>query len=194
MSTTYEYTQTTEAYLEAIPRDIDDSSMSTTGKDDYDSASWDEEAEKLYVIFTDDLSAGDKTILDGIISSLPARPTGETTKVVSSEGTTGITADAWTDKLELALTNVPAGTYHVQWYFESYASDGTTICHARVLSNSSDVLCEKEVTNLVQATSGAAHHQIGDGDHTFKVQWQRESGSGTVYIRRARLECRREGP
>ena len=193
MSTTYEYTAATEAYLEAIKREIDGSSMTQAGKDDYEGSSWDEDAEKLYVTFTDDLIAADKTILDGIISTLPSRPSGETTKQVSSEGTTGITSDSWVDKLTLTLTDVPAGTYAVTWYFEAYSSESGTVCQARVLSNASDVLCEKEVTNLVQATSGSAHHYIGDGDHTFKIQWQRESGSGTVYIRRARLETRREG-
>jgi hypothetical protein len=192
MSTIYEYSKSTEAYVEAIKRDIDDSSMTQTGKDDYEWSSWSEDDEKLYISFTDALVSGDKTILDGIVSSLPARPTGETTKQVSSEGTSATTSDSWADKLELALTSVPAGVYQVIWYFEAYSSSSTTTVDARVLSNGSDVLCEKSAVELPQATSGSAHHYIGDGDHTFKIQWQRGDGNGTVYIRRARLECRRE--
>ena len=193
MSTTYEYSESTEQYLEAIKRDIDDSSMTQAGKDDYEASSWDEDAEKLYVTFTDALVAGDKTILDGIISGLPTRPTGETNKTEASETTSATTAETWADKLTLTLTDVPAGDYHVEWYFESYSSSSTTVCQARVLSNASDVCCEKEVKNLAQATSGSCYHPIGDGDHTFKIQWQRSDGNGTVYIRRARLECRRVG-
>lgn len=193
MSTTYEYTAASEMYLEAIPRDIDDSSMTQAGKDDYEASSWSEDDAKLYVVFTDDLVAGDKTILDGIISALPTRPTGETTIAVSQESTSGTTAETWATKLTLTLTGVPAGSYHVTWYFETYTSVSSTICQARVLSNASDVLCEKEVQDLVQATSGSCYHDISDGDHTFKIQWTRESGSGTVYIRRARLETRRVG-
>lgn len=192
MSTVYEYTKSTEAYVEAIKREIDDSSMTQGGKDDYEWSSWSEDDEKLYISFTDALVSGDKTILDGIISALPARPTGETTKQVSSEGTSATTSDTWVDKLQLSLTNVPAGTYQLIWYFEAYSSSSTTTVGARVLSNGSDVLCEKAAAELPQATSGSAHHYINDGDHTFKIQWQREDGNGTVYIRRARLETRRE--
>ena len=193
MSTTYEYSESSEMYLEAIPREIDDSSMTQTGKDAYESSSWDEDAEKLYVEFASALVAGDKTILDGIISTLPSRPEGETNLTAADEGTSGTTAETWATKLTLSLTNVPAGTYHVEWYFEAYSSVSTTVCKARVLGNSSDVCCEKEVTNVAQATSGSCYHDITDGDHTFKIQWTRESGDGTVYIRRARLETKRIG-
>jgi len=172
---------------------VDASAMTQAAKDAYDGSSWDEDSEKLHVTFTEALVAGDKTILDGIVASLPTRPTGQTTVQVASEGTNATTAEEWADKLVLPLTDVPAGTYEVKWYFEAYSSSSTTTVGARVVSNGSDVLCEKAAAELPQATSGSVHHYIGDGDHTFKIQWKRVAGNGTVYIRRARLETRREG-
>ena len=63
---TYEYTNiTTAPDLNQIEIDIENSSMTDKA---HDGGRWDEDTAILQMFFDNELSAGDKTILDGIIS------------------------------------------------------------------------------------------------------------------------------
>jgi len=72
--TIYEYTKTTSPALSEIAPEVEASSMTQAGKDDYEASTWKKADDKLYCKFSDALSAGDKTIFDGIISALPDEP------------------------------------------------------------------------------------------------------------------------
>lgn len=69
--TTYEYTKTTAPDLSEIAPGVAASTMSQTGKDDYESSTWKKADDKLYCKFSDPLSGDDKTKFDAIIAALP---------------------------------------------------------------------------------------------------------------------------
>ncbi len=190
MTQVYEYTQTTQPYLEAIKRDIDGSSMTQAGKDDYEESTWDEEAEKLYVQFTDALVAGDKTILDGIISGLPSRPLGKIYGEVSSEGQSSTTSDTFEQKLRLTTPNIAAGKYRIEWYFEIASSVSNTEVEAKVEADDTHIFANPKAIDRIVSCGGFRYVEVEDGVHTIDIDWRVSSGNGTAYIRYARLEAR----
>lgn len=74
MAEIYEYTKTTAPAAYQIGPDIEASTMTQQGKDDYESSTWSKKDDKLYCRFTNALIAADKTKLDAIIAALPDEP------------------------------------------------------------------------------------------------------------------------
>jgi len=64
----YDYTKTVEPDIEQLWVDIEASAMTNKSQE---GATWDEDSELLKCLFTNDLDAADKTILDGIVAALP---------------------------------------------------------------------------------------------------------------------------
>lgn len=190
MTTVYDYTQATQPYLEAIKREIDGSSMTQAGKDDYEESTWDEDSETLYVQFTDALVAGDKTILDGIISGLPTRPTGKIYGEVSSDGQSSTTSSAFEQKLRLTTPSIPAGKYRIEWYFEIASNAGNVEVEAKVEADDTYVFANPKAIDLLVPCGGFRYVDVEDGVHTIDLDWRVSSGNGTAYIRYARLEAR----
>jgi|GEM_PF-2555935 len=187
MSTTYEYTKTSLPYLEAIETGVDASAMTDKS---YEDSSWDGGNDKLYVVFTNALSGGDKTILDGIISGLPAKPTGKSSWNQASEAISDTTSGDWETKVSMETADIPNGGWRFEWYFELTSSPGT-MCKARVILDGTVIGCEAETDGVIENVGGFGYVNLDDGDHDLKIQWKRDSGSGNAWIRRARLEIKK---
>jgi len=109
----------------------------------------------------------------------------------SSEGQSSTTSASWQQKLRLTTPDVPAGTYIVKWSFEWRQSSTSRDFQARVQYDDTDDLMNmneepKDGSNY-NPRSGFIVADLSAGVHTIDLDYSAESGSGTSYIRRARL-------
>lgn len=175
----------TPPYTDILQKRIDESAMTDKS---YEYCSWDEETGELEIFFTNDLSAGDKTILDDIVANMGTPPTGKTHTGKVSEAESNSTQTSLQDKLEINLSNVPAAEYRFDWYFEILTDDPGTICDARVILDDSIVGCEASTGEAIENVGGFGIVDLDEGAHNVKIQWRRRSGgTGDAIIRRARL-------
>jgi len=94
----YNYTQATAPNLQGIKNGIDDSEMTDKS---YEGGTWDESTEDLAIHFDGDLSAPDKTILDGIVADPPEVPPTDIAKEKSPDGSTW---EQWIDDEGIVTT------------------------------------------------------------------------------------------
>lgn len=163
-------------------------------------------ADTVKVWFDAALSSGDETLLDGIIAAHPGTDLpgidapefwGRHFQQVSSDGQSSTTSSSWQDKVALSTpTHLQAGTYWVQWYAECKCSLTNNLC----------AVCCRHIDTAHDEYLGAADLDVGHdpddvevpfggfkvislvgGVHTFKIQYAQSKGSGTVYIRKARM-------
>jgi hypothetical protein len=96
----------------------------------------------------------------------------------------------WQEKVKLSVTDLPAGTYLVQWYCEMKHSNNTLseYAEARVTIDDTTEIGQsiwpygdyEDMAGFRVYTMGSA------GDHEFDIDF-RVQGGGSAYIRRARL-------
>ena len=132
----------------------------------------------------------------GAWSSLPAPSVfGTQAGNAASEGESSTTSQNWQDKVALTLTDVPAGTYRIGWYCEMRNSTTTIPNKAQVLLDDATLVCDF-LWKLGDNTSarywtwcGCKHVTLTAGAHHIDLQWCQGGGSGTAYIKSARLEA-----
>jgi hypothetical protein len=107
----------------------------------------------------------------------------------TAEGQDGTTAATWEQKLRLTLTDIPDGTYIVQWYCELRHSnnDATERAEMRVeVNDMTEIGYSLWPYNLFEDSGGFAVTDLSAGSYTIDLDY-RQQGGGTAYIRRARL-------
>lgn len=107
----------------------------------------------------------------------------------TAEGQDSTTDTDWQQKLRLALTGIPDGTYIVQWYCELRHSnnDATERAEMRVeVNDMTEIGYSLWPYNLFEDSGGFAVTDLSAGDYTIDLDF-RQQGGGTAYIRRARL-------
>ena len=202
--TIYEYTKATAPDLSEIYPEVQDSSMTQTGKDDYVASTWKQADDKLYCKFSDPLSGPDKTIFDAIVAALDDDPGtvhpkfGAWYKAKASTGLSTTTSSSWQNKITLNTPWLDAGTYRVavayQWYYTSIQTD----FEAQVILDQGDP-GENVIFMHIQEPQDAGTDQrntidffrektLTEGKHKLELEFRSGNGSATAGIRRARLE------
>ena len=113
----------------------------------------------------------------------------KTIRKSTAEGQDSTTDTDWQQKLRLALTGIPDGTYIVQWYCELRHSnnDATERAEMRVeVNDMTEIGYSLWPYNLFEDSGGFAVTDLSAGDYTIDLDF-RQQGGGTAYIRRARL-------
>ena len=113
----------------------------------------------------------------------------KTINKATAEGQDGTTAATWEQKLRLTLTDIPDGTYIVQWYCELRHSnnDATERAEMRVeVNDMTEIGYSLWPYNLFEDSGGFAVTDLSAGSYTIDLDY-RQQGGGTAYIRRARL-------
>jgi hypothetical protein len=200
MATTYEYAKATQPDLSEIYPEVQLSSMSSTGKDDYEYSYWSETDDKLYCVFSDDLSSGDKTIFDAIVAALSDEPgpCGCVDRAYynkgKSIGLSTTTSSSWQDKIDWDTPWLDAGEYHLKFtYVWSYTNVNNDF-KARVLIDDTD-----EIFLHVQEPKDAGTDQrnvvmswrfitLTAGVHNIKLQYGSGDGTSTAGIRDVAIE------
>ena len=104
---------------------------------------------------------------------------------------------AWQDKVVMSTpTHFSAGTYIVQWYAECKCSLTSNLCavccrhidveHDEYLG-AADLDVSHDASDVEVPFGGFKIISLTGGVHTFKIQFALSKGSGTVYIRKARM-------
>lgn len=124
---------------------------------------------------------------------VPDQVFGSRFTTANSLSESGTTSSTWQSKVLLTAPDLPAGKYRIGWYAEVRETDGAAPVEARILVNYSDVkaytVIEPQDTNNYYPFGGAAFHDVTGEVNFVRVNFQfREMGSGTAYIRNARLE------
>lgn len=149
----------------------------------------------LGICFSDALSAGDKTILDGDASgpaggSVAAHDNTATvidTSPQSSDGASSTTQNTWDDKL-IWTTPKLVGDYVLHYYAEATTGSAGETGEFRV-RNVTDVLevAIGTIQNDVATLGGHKKITFTGATKTIKIQWKADTSGKTMYIRRARL-------
>jgi hypothetical protein len=99
------------------------------------------------------------------------------------------TTGTWQQKIRLSLTDIPEGTYIVQWYCELRHSNNT-LGEAAQMRVEADDLTELGTSawpyNVWEDGGGFTIADLAAGNHTLDLDFQ-AVGGGTAYVRRARL-------
>ena len=108
-----------------------------------------------------------------------------------SDGVSVSTGTTWTQKLNLAVSNLPSGTYRVSWYYEHNCTASNAAVEGRVQQDDTTDLAYIN-TRISPATgfastSGQKHLSITSGSVSLDIDF-RCSANKEVAIRRARLE------
>jgi hypothetical protein len=107
----------------------------------------------------------------------------------TAEGQDGTTETTWQQKLRLSVNGIPDGKYIVQWYCELRHSNNTATEIAEMQVEVNDITqigYSLWPYNIFEDSGGFAVADLAAGDYTIDLDWK-VSGSGTAYIRRARL-------
>jgi hypothetical protein len=107
----------------------------------------------------------------------------------TAEGQDGTTETDWQQKLRLTLTDIPDGTYIVQWYCELRHSNNTASERAEMrveVNDMTEIGFSLWAYNIFEDSGGFAVADLSSGSYTIDLDW-RQQGGGTAYIRRARL-------
>lgn len=107
----------------------------------------------------------------------------------TAEGQDSTTSDAWQQKLRLTLTDIPDGTYIVQWYCELRHSNNVATERAEMrveVNDMTEIGYSLWPYNLFEDAGGFAVANLSAGSYTIDLDY-RQQGGGTAYIRRARL-------
>jgi hypothetical protein len=106
-----------------------------------------------------------------------------------AEAQDSTTSTDWQQKLRLTLTDIPEGTYIVQWYCELRHSNNTASERAEMkveVNDTTEIGYSVWPYNLFEDSGGVTIQDISAGSHTIDLDY-RQQGGGTAYIRRARL-------
>jgi len=107
----------------------------------------------------------------------------------TEEGQDSTTEATWQQKLRVTLTDIPDGTYVVQWYCELRHSNNTATERAEMqieVNDMTQIGYSMWPYNLFEDAGGFAVADLSAGSYTIDLDWQ-QAGGGTAYIRRARL-------
>jgi len=107
----------------------------------------------------------------------------------TAEGQDSTTEATWQQKLRLALTDIPDGTYVVQWYCELRHSNNTPTEMAEMqveVNDMTQIGYSMWPYNLFEDAGGFAVADLSAGSYNIDLDY-RQAGGGTAYIRRARL-------
>jgi len=124
---------------------------------------------------------------------VPDQVFGSRFTTANSLSESGQTSTTWQSKVLLTAPDLPAGKYRIGWYAEVRETDGAAAVEARILVNYSSVLAyaviEPQDTNNYYPFGGCCFLDVTGETNFVRVNFQwREMGSGTAYIRNARLE------
>ena len=106
-----------------------------------------------------------------------------------AEAQDSTTSTDWQQKLRLTLTDIPAGTYIVQWYCELRHSNNTATERAEMrveVNDMTEIGYSLWPYNLFEDSGGFGVNDFSAGSYTIDLDY-RQQGGGTAYIRRARL-------
>lgn len=201
MATTYyTYTKAVAPALEQLKEAIEDSSMSQTGKDDFEFANWKESADELKVRFANALITADETILDAIVLVLPNAPgaegplRGRFYKRASSWGLSTTTSNTWQTKVSLDTVWVEAGDYYARCVYGWYYTNVNDDFEARLLVDDTDVKFS-HVQEPKDAGTDQRHPVMAfrilaltEGKHNIKLQYRSGNGSSDAGIAEAGIE------
>ena len=107
----------------------------------------------------------------------------------TAEGQDSTTSADWQQKLRLTLTDIPDGTYIVQWYCELRHSNNTATERSEMrveVNDMTEIGYSVWPYNLFEDSGGFAVNTLSAGSYTIDLDF-RQQGGGTAYIRRARL-------
>jgi len=107
----------------------------------------------------------------------------------TAEGQDSTSSADWQQKLRLSLTDIPTGTYIVQWYCELRHSNNDAAERAEMrveVNDMTEVGYSIWPYNLFEDSGGFAVADLSSGDYTIDLDY-RQQGGGTAYVRRARL-------
>jgi hypothetical protein len=115
----------------------------------------------------------------------------------SSETESTTTSTSWQRKLRLALSDLEAGKYRIDWYYEWAYDNGNFQFKSRVQIDDTDTYMEQEVrptpasTDKYRDATGFAYMNLTSGDHDVDLDYCSSKNGKTSYIRRARISARR---
>jgi len=115
----------------------------------------------------------------------------------SSESESTTTSTDWQQKLRLELTDLVAGKYRIDWYYEWAYSHGNFQFRSRVQIDDTDTYMEQEVRPTPASTykyrdaTGFAYVNLTGGSHHIDLDYCSSKRGKTSYIRRARIALRR---
>jgi len=143
------------------------------------------EEDEVQLWFDGPLSAGDETILDGVVAAhVPANTTQSAQKAQSlAEEQTPETT--WQQKLSLTLPPMKNGDYQFNWYCEIKTA-GQAV-QARVTYNGNEQGITTWGENFYHSFSGVVVATMQEGNAPTVAIEYRVFGSGPAYIQRARL-------
>lgn len=131
------------------------------------------------------------------ISDLMYTVLGSNESETSSESISTTTSTSWQRKLRLALSDLEAGKYRIDWYYEWAYDNGNFQFKSRVQIDDTSTYMEQEVrptpasTNKYRDASGFAYMNLTSGDHDIDLDYCSSKNGKTSYIRRARISARR---
>jgi len=95
----------------------------------------------------------------------------------------------WIDKLELEVSNLPAGTYRIGWSSGVKSSSGSKSYQARcLLDDATDLGFVQNYNPDYLVFAGFALKTLTAGNHVVCLEFKCTSGAMTVYMRNARIE------
>lgn len=159
------------------------------------------EGDGVSIMFTGSLSPADESDLDTIVSNHDPDNCVEESDIgyaigaagyASSENMSSTNSSNPVRKLRLSISDLPAGTYRIGWYYEWTSSSMSSDFRARVqLNDTIDLMYHSQEikdtgTDQNIPQSGCAYQELSDGDHNIDLDYWHESY--TAYIQRARLE------
>lgn len=119
-----------------------------------------------------------------------------TTYYAEDDSESSTSSTSWQQKLRLTLTNIPAGSYEIEWYAELYHTDTGSAASARVQRDDSTTIAQARYYAAsgwalnYQAFGGIKHTDLSAGSYTYDLDYtvgDNSGGSTSAYIRRARL-------
>lgn len=137
------------------------------------------------ITFDGDLTAEQKTTLDGIVAAHVADTTFDSAQHASSPGEESTSSGTWVEKLALQSDKLKHGDYLFTWYCE-IKTDGLGVA-AQVTYNGNEQGFTSWGESQYHAFSGSVVASMKEGNEPLIVINYRVLGSGPVYIRRARL-------
>lgn len=156
------------------------------------------------ILPTGDLQADMVTISDGEgtavwinIHDLMYTILGSNEFETASENISTTTSTSWRQKLRLELSDLEAGKYRIDWYYEWAYSNGNFQFRSRVQIDDTDTYMEQEVrptpanADKYRNSSGFAYMDLTSGSHNIDLDYCSSKNGKTAYIRRARISARR---
>lgn len=159
------------------------------------------DGDDVSVMFTGALGTGDQTDLDTIISNHDPDNCEEESDIgyaigaagyAVSESQSSTNSDSPVRKLRLSISELPAGSYRIGWYYEWASSSQSSDFRARVqLNDATDLMYHSQEikdsgTDQNIPVCGCAYVDLTEGNHDIDLDYWHESN--TAYIQRARLE------